>query len=74
MPVATVLGSVSSACAGIAQADGPGDFTLNNEQPRTCNYNALTTVQIPVGAGILGHGASTAVGQSCTQSGPNFGK
>ncbi|MER5918449.1 hypothetical protein ABT124_51670 [Streptomyces sp. NPDC001982] len=74
MLVAAVLGSVSSAGVGIAQADGKGDFTLNNVQSQNCNYNALIPVQIPVGLGVLGSGTATAVGQSCTQSGPSFHK
>jgi hypothetical protein len=77
--VAAVLGSVTSAGAGMAQAGGHDghdapDVTVNNVQPQNCNYNSLIPIQIPIGAGILGHGSSTAVGQSCSQSGPSFGK
>jgi hypothetical protein len=60
---------------GLAHAGegGPGDFTLNNAQPQSCNYNALIPVQLGLGLGILGSGETTAVGQNCSQTGPSLG-
>ncbi|MER5918448.1 hypothetical protein ABT124_51665 [Streptomyces sp. NPDC001982] len=72
--VAAMVGGMGLLGGGLAHADGQGDFTLNNVQPQNCNYNALIPVQIPVGLGVLGSGTATAVGQSCTQSGPSFSK